>query len=220
MPPKKACKSQQCIVCTQKIVEGKEQVLFCTGRCQGLIHRYCAGILEAQFHALNEQSRPQGEQSTQSTQTTTSTKSFMCLVCTKQVHKDEIEELKNMVCMLKVKIQELQDKLQKLTVACAKETAQSRAMPHKTYAATSRNAGVNEVRERANVGRRGGSGRGGRGGRGGSNSSGRENVVHDGIGGGKGEGQHGGSGDRTGGAIESTKQREVVNGARRIWDTL
>ena len=221
MPPKKACKSQQCILCTQKIVEGKEQVLFCTGRCQGLIHRYCAGVSEAQFHALNEQSRPQGEQSTQSTQTTTSTKSFLCLVCTKQVHKDEIGELKNIVCTLKAEVQELRDKLQKLTVAGAKETAQNRAMLDKTYAAASRNAGVNEVRERASGGRRGGrSGRGGRGGRGGSNSSGRGNVVNDGIGGGKGEGQHGGSGDRVGGATESTKHREVVNGARRIWGTL
>ena len=41
-------------------------------------------------------------------------------------------------------------------------------------------------------------------------------MVNDGIGGGKGEGQHGGSGDRVGGATESTKHREVVNGARRI----
>ena len=106
-----------------------------------------------------------------------------------------------MVCTLKAEVQELRDKLQNLTVVGAKEAAPNRAMPGKTYAAASRNAGVNEVRGRASGGRRGRSGRGG------NNSSGRGNVVNGGIGGGKGECQHGEIGDRAGGPTESTKQK-------------
>ena len=70
--------------------------------------------------------------------------------------------------------------------------ASMRLMQNKSYAATTRAAGGNEVRERANGGRRGG--RSGRGGRGVSSSSrcaggsvGSTDVM--------GEGQYGGSGD-------------------------
>ena len=257
MPPKKvvlpkkgqARKSEQCILCTQKIADGKDQVLFCAGKCQGFVHRYCAGVSEAQFLALREQSTQQSEQleqskqstppatpvlqssdpstprsmksgelptqqSKRSTQSTILPKPFLCLVCTQQVHNDEVSELKDTVAALKLEVLRLRDEMQKLTVT---QTDHNMAMQTKSYAAATGAARVDEVRERANGGRRGGrSGRGGRGvssNRCASGGVGSVDVV--------GEGRCGGNDDEVEGVVKkSTKGREMVNGARRIWGTL
>ena len=50
MPPKrsqskgKSSSSEQCMLCCQKVVEGKDEVIFCGGKCRGWFHHYCAGI--------------------------------------------------------------------------------------------------------------------------------------------------------------------------------
>jgi len=41
-----------CGVCKNKIVDGKDEALYCEGRCQSWMHRYCAGVSKIQFEEL------------------------------------------------------------------------------------------------------------------------------------------------------------------------
>ena len=73
VPPKKAQarRSEQCILCTQRIADGRDQALFCTGKCQGFVHRYCAGVSEAHFLALSKQFEQLSKRSTKSSEQST-----------------------------------------------------------------------------------------------------------------------------------------------------
>ena len=41
-----------CSLCCDKIRDGKQQAIFCEGKC-GWIHRYCAGVSVAKFEELS-----------------------------------------------------------------------------------------------------------------------------------------------------------------------
>ena len=52
VPAQTQAKTEHCALCCQKIVHNKEDVLFCTGKCNGPIHRYCAGVSVLQFEEM------------------------------------------------------------------------------------------------------------------------------------------------------------------------
>ena len=43
-----------CGVCKNKIVDGKDEALYCEGRCQSWMHRYCTGVSKIQFEELGK----------------------------------------------------------------------------------------------------------------------------------------------------------------------
>ena len=88
-------KVELCVLCCQRVVDGKEDVLFCTGKCSGPIHRYCAGISVAQFEELKAEGKAQSA---------VDHLSFLCLTCTQQEHKREV---KSTIAALKLKLKEL-----------------------------------------------------------------------------------------------------------------
>ena len=94
-------KTDTCVLCCQKIVETKEDVLFCTGKCNGPIHRYCAGISLPLFESLKTQDNSSNERIP-----------FLCLACTQHAHRDEVCELKSIIATLKSQVKELQEALQ------------------------------------------------------------------------------------------------------------
>ena len=93
-------KADFCVLCCNKVIECKEDVLFCSGKCNGPIHRYCAGISLPQFESLESDIN-----------TATDRVSFLCLVCTQQAHREEVYELRSTVAALQMQIQELGDAL-------------------------------------------------------------------------------------------------------------
>ena len=178
-------KAELCVLCCKKAMECKEDVLFCSGKCNGPIHRYCAGISLPQFESLKSDLK-----------NATDRVSFLCLACTQQAYREEVCELRSTVAALKMQIQELGDAL-KSTVA-GHHTNCNTSNSVSSYAAAV-NQGNQGIGGTGGGGRNGGSGGCGRaGGRGDHGSSGRNG----GSGGGErtgGRSIHGGSG-RNGGS--------------------
>ena len=90
MPPKKRSTSEQCGVCCQAIVKGKDESLFCGGECQQWLHRYCAGVPAKVYKNLSEKGL-----------------TFYCFACSLDSHRKEIASLKGTVEALKSEIAEL-----------------------------------------------------------------------------------------------------------------
>ena len=91
MPPKRkaqtASQKDQCCVCCQPIMKGKDESLFCAGDCQQLLHRYCAGVSAQCYRSITEKASP-----------------FFCFACCLVRHKGEIDSLKETVELLKGEI--------------------------------------------------------------------------------------------------------------------
>ena len=87
MPPKKKSQSstskETCCVCCQPIVIGKDESLFCGGKCQQWLHRYCAGVSAEVFKGFS------GKDAT-----------FFCFACFLERHRKEIDALKDIVELL------------------------------------------------------------------------------------------------------------------------
>ena len=63
----------KCSLCSQKIVDGKEDALYCEGICKQWCHRYCAGVSLNHFHTLS-----------------TSSVSFYCAMCSQSRCESEM----------------------------------------------------------------------------------------------------------------------------------
>ena len=91
MPLKKRAQpSEQCSVCCQAIVKGKDEALFCGGGCQQWLHRYCAGVPTQVYKSLTAKGVP-----------------FSCFACSLLNHREEIDALKSTVKALGEEIAEL-----------------------------------------------------------------------------------------------------------------
>ena len=96
MPPNKSqrkvvpAKRDPCCVCLQKF-NAKDEILFCAGRCQMYLHRYCASVSE---QAYKEFSAEDAEL-------------FLCYCCFRSRKEAQIESLQNIVETLKAEIQSL-----------------------------------------------------------------------------------------------------------------
>lgn len=91
-PPKRKS-SDVCCICCQTI-SAKDEALFCVGRCQKRLHRYCGSVSEQQYKALCEHNI-----------------SFLCPSCYREQHEGEVKELKGEVEVLKTELQQLKDLL-------------------------------------------------------------------------------------------------------------
>ena len=248
VPVQTRAKTEHCALCCQKIVHNKEDVLFCTGKCNGPIHRYCAGVSVLQFEEMKVTSAT-------ATAPTPGSKRvpFLCLVCTQHAHKEEVHELKSIIAAMKFKMHDLQDTVQKLSVSVA--SCCNAGLPSSFAAATASNRGHAKHRKHAdqfNRGGKGGVGSGGVVGRGefemqGDSCDGVTGVTSvtglvrsggcgagaDGRGGGhgsagagagSGRGSGGSGGGRSGGEVRRRSHRfergVPVENARKIWGTL
>ena len=88
MPPKR--RSDLCAVCNKAIVDGRDEVLFCEGKCQAWLHRCCASVRSEQHKLL-----------------TVSTEPFFCPTCGQEHNQAQIAELKNTVEALKLELSQL-----------------------------------------------------------------------------------------------------------------
>ena len=180
------------------------------------------------YESLRATAMPQGSE-------TNSVVSFLCLVCMQQEHRTEVEDLRNTICTLRTELQQMKDTVTKLMSTTA-TTEKSYAM------AAAAGSDVMVGRERGLVrvdggGRGAGAMRAAGGGGGGASGVGAGSGARGRRAGGGGRGRGGPYSGRGGGHlnqlehgnarekmmdinVESTRQREVVSGARRVWGTL
>ena len=196
-----------CSVCSQNIVNGEEDALFCEGTCTQWVHRYCAGVPLIQFQSLSASPSP-----------------FLCSFCRQSNYDEEIYVLKTAVksltkevVELKLEIQKLREKPQRDTVAEQPRVPASETVSWATVTGRRTKYGVQSIRGVGGGGRGGdvgggsegngvgGGGRGGGVGRGGRRS---------GVGGGS-EGNGVGGGGRGGGVGRGGRGSGVGGGGRR-----
>ena len=76
-----------CCICCQPVSTSKNEVLFCTGTCQGWIHRYCVSVSVNAYQSIKDTGSP-----------------FLCF-CYQQIRsQDEVTKLSNEVRQLKTKL--------------------------------------------------------------------------------------------------------------------
>ena len=126
-----------CAVCEQKIVEGKDQALFCEGLCQRWFHRYCAGVSVHHFNALSASSDP-----------------FHCFGCFQETCATEVKILRETISSLKAEVSTLRDSLGEMGRNCSCSQQMNSASTSDWKCERGGGRGV-----------RGSRGRGGRGGR-------------------------------------------------------
>jgi len=107
MPPKKKQGSAargSCSICCQ-VVSDKDEALFCAGKCQQWLHRYCGSVPEQQYKAISN-----------------SKCSFLCPCCDREHQQEEIIELRSTVEAMKMEMAQLKESLATLS-AVHTETA-------------------------------------------------------------------------------------------------
>ena len=112
MPPKR--KSDPCAVCNKAIVDGRDEALFCEGKCQAWLHRCCASVSSEQHRLL-----------------TASTEPFLCPTCGQEHNQAQIAELKNTVEALKLELSQLKKAFSDLQ----DQATQPTSINSKSYAA-------------------------------------------------------------------------------------
>lgn len=226
-----------CSLCCKKIVDGKEDALFCEGTCRAWMHRYCAGVSVDQFQSLSSSPAP-----------------FHCSVCALTIRDTEIASLKAAVVAQTEEIKELRSEIQQLKLkfsgaytkcadnvkkstkdACISNSWQTldkwtgEAVCCTTNKKDDHQEGWTHTGRGNRRGGRGGGWRGGlrgsgglrgRGGRGGSGSGGERGSVGgsnyrymDGVGG-------QGNGREEGAKGLGLRRRVPVENAKKIWGTL
>jgi len=108
MPPKKQRGSQtsdtkeSCCICCQAIATGKDEALFCAGKCQQWLHRYCASVSVKCYKAIIDDSRP-----------------YYCPCCYRDTQEERINALTCTVDAMKLEIAQLKEALSTAQAAAA-----------------------------------------------------------------------------------------------------
>ena len=96
MPPKKKQGSAtrgSCSICCQVVLD-KDEALFCAGKCQQWLHRYCCSVTEQQYKASTDSKCP-----------------FLCPWCDRERQQEEIIELRSTVEAMKLELAQLKESL-------------------------------------------------------------------------------------------------------------
>ena len=94
---KTTAKAELCAICCQRIVDGKDDALFCEGSCKQWCHRYCVGVPLSHFVSLAASPSP-----------------FTCPICSQSVYEQEISLLKSSVTLLQEEVRSLKAEISSL----------------------------------------------------------------------------------------------------------
>ena len=128
MPPKR--KTDPCAVLNLAIVDGRDEALFCEGKCQAWLYCGCVSVRSEQHRLL-----------------TASTEPFLCPTCGQEhnCNQAQISELKNTVEALKLELSQLkkafsdlQDQASQPTSINSKSYAAATATDYKTWSSKRR----------------------------------------------------------------------------------
>ena len=110
----KTTQKQSCCICCQAVTPGKDEALYCVGKCQQWLHRYCASVTIQQFKDINDNSEE-----------------FFCPTCCRERHREQICELTNVVSELRQEIVQLKESVSKLSTSPPSDSAPG---PQRSYA--------------------------------------------------------------------------------------
>ena len=99
MPRKGAVAKETCCICCQQVTVEKDEALYCSGKCQQWLHRYCASVTVEQYKNINDKATE-----------------FQCPSCCRERHQQQICELTGTVEAMKIEIAQLKESLAGLTV--------------------------------------------------------------------------------------------------------
>ena len=237
--------ASKCAVCDAKIVDGKDEAVFCEGLCQQWIHRYCAGVSKVHFERLAASAETKYECAACFCES--QTKRARLLEDAVALLQVEFTELHNAIGSLQ-KLQSLEEtlKILSLEVDRLRESCEGlshscshRDLPGRTKTFHHQKS-VNHFEQQSSesgpmLPQGGNGGRGGRG-RGGNMAGGKGRGRGRGSAGGRGSGlgqadvamKPGGNGDSDRQSVnnarrweEKKKSKRVrISGARKIWGTL
>ena len=116
-----------CVICCQSLHPGKDEALFCAGRCQQWLHRYCASVSVEAYRSIKEDGS-----------------SFSCYDCYRGNKDAQLSQLERTVLELRAEISQLRSSLTgpETTVADSPQNTE------RTYASTAA-ANVGESTYRA-----------------------------------------------------------------------
>ena len=134
------CRLQQ-----SHIVDGRDEALFCEGKCQAWLHRCCASVSSEQHKLLAASTEP-----------------FLCPTCGQERNQAQIAELKNTVEALKLELSQLKKAFSDFRdQATQPTTINSTTINSKSYAAAAttddktrsikRRPTVTDVRKKCNL---------------------------------------------------------------------
>ena len=112
----KTAQKESCCICCQPVTPGKDEALFCVGKCQQWLHRYCASVTIHQYKEINDNSEE-----------------FLCPTCCRERYREQISELTNSVSELKQEIVQLKESISNLSSTIRKlnrRHSQSRGATH------------------------------------------------------------------------------------------
>ena len=180
-----------CAVCEQKIVDGKDQAIFCEGVCQRWLHRYCAGVSLPYFEAMSSSPEP-----------------FYCVGCLQVSYNAEMASLREIISSMRTEITELRETVKEMSTKCSCSQNHDRSSSDGAWKRVERAV-------------RGGRVRGGKSGAEGGKGRNRvcgEGGVRESSGGSKSKSIQGTSSETT--KTKGPAERVRVQGARRIWGTM
>ena len=112
----KTAQKESCCICCQPVTPGKDEALFCVGKCQQWLHRYCASVTIHQYKEINDNSEE-----------------FLCPTCCRERYREQISELTNSVSELKQEIVQLKESISNLSSSSqAESAAQSKQRSYKS----------------------------------------------------------------------------------------
>lgn len=79
-----------CVICLQPVVDGKDEAVFCEGKCQRWLHRRCASIGQDLLASLSASDEP-----------------FLCLICSYSSLQQKVTDLSDEVTRLKATLEDL-----------------------------------------------------------------------------------------------------------------
>ena len=189
----------KCAVCEQRVIEGKDQALFCEGLCNGWYHRYCAGVSVPHFQRLSTSSEP-----------------FFCAECYQARCSDEIDEMKRTVCSLKDEIVCLREALEDKCKSCNYNSESASQCPTSTAAMDNNHPAEFGVSCLSRGGGRVGKSSGGRSRRG----RGGGRVVANGVLSRDGERNSDLCDSQPNVMVNQETQKVCVKGVHRVWGTM
>ena len=72
-----------CVVCSNRVIDGKDETLFYEGNCQGWSHRCCVGVSSHYFQCLTSSDSP-----------------FLCIICTQERNAATVASLNDTISEL------------------------------------------------------------------------------------------------------------------------
>ena len=101
-----------CGLCCKPVIEDRDEALLCEGTCDRWLHRYCAGVTEMQYEALQDSTLP-----------------FLCCICSQVKQAAVIKDMQEKIDLLIAEVTELRSTVSVLKAQIASQKSTNGEAP-------------------------------------------------------------------------------------------